>query len=165
MSLNRSEKQASVEEISALATKAQSLVLAEYRGIAVGEMTKLRKQARENGVHLQVFKNTLAKRAVMGTPCESAAGDMTGPLLYGFSEDAVAAARVINDFAKTNDKMVIRAGVVNGKALDAAGVKTLASIPPRDVLLARLLGVMQAPVSGFAVVLGQLAKKRETETA
>ena len=165
MSLNRSEKQASVEEISALAAKAQSLVLAEYRGIAVEQMTKLRKQARENGVHLQVFKNTLAKRAVSGTSCEVLAGEMAGPLIYGFSEDAVAAARVINDFAKTNDKLVIRSGVVNGKALDAAGVKILASIPSREVLLARLLGVMQAPVSGFAVALGQLAKKRETEAA
>ena len=165
MSLNRSEKQASVEEISALAAKAQSLVLAEYRGIAVGEMTRLRKQARESGVQLRVFKNTLARRAVTGTPCEPLAGEMTGPLIYGFSEDAVAAARVINDFAKANDKMVIRAGLVNGKALDPAGVKNLASIPSREVLLARLLGVMQAPVSGFAVALGQLAKKREAEAA
>lgn len=165
MSLNRSEKQASVEEISALAAKAQSLVLAEYRGIAVGEMTRLRKQARESGVQLRVFKNTLARRAVAGTACEPLAGAMTGPLIYGFSEDAVAAARVINDFAKANDKMVIRAGLVNGKALDPAGVKNLASIPSREVLLARLLGVMQAPVSGFAVALGQLAKKREAEAA
>ncbi|MGC9163547.1 MAG: 50S ribosomal protein L10 [Thiomonas sp.] len=165
MSLNRSEKQASVEEISALAAKAQSLVLAEYRGIAVEQMTKLRKQARENGVHLRVFKNTLARRAVKGTPYESIAADMTGPLIYGFSEDAVAAARVIHDFAKTNDKLVIRSGMVNGKPLNPAGVKDLASIPPRDVLLARLLGVMKAPVSGFAVALGQLAKKREEQAA
>lgn len=165
MSLNRSEKQASVEEISALAAKAQSLVLAEYRGIAVEQMTKLRKQARDNGVHLRVYKNTLARRAVKGTSCEVIAEEMTGPLIYGFSEDAVAAARVINEFAKTNDKLVIRAGVVNGKALDVDGVKNLASIPPREVLLARLLGVMQAPVTGFAVALGQLAKKREAQAA
>lgn len=165
MSLNRTEKQASVEQISALAAKAQSLVLAEYRGIPVDEMTKLRKQARENGVHLQVFKNTLARRAVAGTAYESVSNDMTGPLIYGFSEDAVAAARVINDYAKTNDKMVIRAGVVNGKQLDPEGVKQLAGIPSREVLLARLLGVMQAPVSGFAVALAALAKKRETEGA
>jgi len=165
LSLNRSEKQASVEEISALAAKAQSLVLAEYRGIAVEQMTKLRKQARDNGVHLRVYKNTLARRAVKGTSCEVIAEEMTGPLIYGFSEDAVAAARVINEFAKTNDKLVIRAGVVNGKALDVDGVKNLASIPPREVLLARLLGVMQAPVTGFAVALGQLAKKREAQAA
>lgn len=165
MSLNRTEKQASVEQIAALAGKAQCLVLAEYRGIPVDEMTKLRKQARDNGVHLQVFKNTLARRAVAGTAFEAASSEMAGPLIYGFSEDAVAAARIINDYAKTNDKMVIRAGVVNGKALDAAGVKQLAGIPSREVLLARLLGVMQAPVSGFAVALAALAKKRETEAA
>lgn len=161
MSLNRSEKQASVEEISALAAKAQSLVLAEYRGIAVEQMTKLRKQARENGVHLQVFKNTLARRAVTGTPCEVLAGEMAGPLIYGFSEDAVAAARIINDFAKTNDKLVIRGGVYDGKALDVNGVKQLASIPSKEVLLSQLCGLLMSPIARTAVVLGALAKKKD----
>jgi large subunit ribosomal protein L10 len=90
---------------------------------------------------------------------------MTGPLIYSFSEDAVAAAKIVNDFAKTNDKLVIKAGAYNGKALDQAAVKELASIPSREELLAKLLGVMKAPVSGFAVALGALAKKRETEAA
>ena len=160
MSLNRSEKQASVEEISALAAKAQSLVLAEYRGIAVEQMTKLRKQARENGVHLQVFKNTLAKRAVSGTSCEVIAGEMAGPLIYGFSEDAIAAAKVISDFAKSNDKLVIKGGAYAGKALDADGVKALASVPSKEVLLSQLLGLMQSPVSRLARVLAAVAEKK-----
>ncbi|WP_031407249.1 50S ribosomal protein L10 [Thiomonas sp. FB-Cd] len=163
MSLNRTEKQAVVTEVAALASKAQTLVLAEYRGIEVEPMTRLRAQARGKGVHLQVLKNTLARRAVAGTPFEVLAGEMTGPLIYSFSEDAIAAAKVINDFAKTNDKMVVRAGAYNGKLLNAEGVKQLASIPSREELLAKLLGVMQAPLTGFVASVAALAKKREEE--
>ena len=123
-------------------------------------MTKLRKQARENGVHLQVFKNTLAKRAVSGTSCEVLAGEMAGPLIYGFSEDAVAAAKVVADFAKTNDKLVIKGGAYAGKALDANGVKALAAIPTKEVLLAQLLGLMQSPISRLARVLAAVAEKQ-----
>ena len=165
MSLNRTEKQAVVTEVAALAGKAQTLVLAEYRGIQVDAMTKLRAQARSSGVQLQVLKNTLARRAVAGTGFEVVAGEMSGPLIYAFSEDAIAAARVLHDFAKTNDKLVIRAGAYNGKAMDADAVKQLASIPSREVLLARLLGVMQAPLTGFVAGLAALAKKREEEAA
>jgi large subunit ribosomal protein L10 len=121
LSLNRSEKQAVIEEVTALAAKAQTLVMAEYRGIAVADMTKLRVDARSKGVTLSVLKNTLARRAVAGTGFEVAVDQMTGPLIYGFSEDAVAAAKVVADFAKTNDKLVIRAGVYGGKALDPNG--------------------------------------------
>ena len=165
MSLNRTEKQAVVTQVAALASKAQTLVLAEYRGIDVEPMTRLRAQARSKGVHLQVLKNTLARRAVTGTGFEVLAGEMTGPLIYGFSEDAIAAAKVINDFAKTNDKMVIRAGAYNGKLLDSEGVKQLANIPGREELLAKLLGVMQAPLTGFVASVAALAKKREEEAA
>jgi large subunit ribosomal protein L10 len=165
LSLNRTEKQAVVTEVAALAAKAQTLVLAEYRGIEVEPMTKLRAQARGKGVQLRVLKNTLARRAVTGTGFEVVAGEMTGPLIYGFSEDPIAAAKVINDFAKTNDKMVIRAGAYNGQKLDAAGVKQLASIPSREELLAKLLGVMLAPLTGFAASVAALAKKREEEAA
>ena len=165
MGLNLDDKKAVVAEVSAQVANAQTIVVAEYSGIEVVQLTKLRAQARKSGVYLRVLKNTLVRRAVAGSPFEALAGQMTGPLIYGISADPVAAAKVLNDFAKTNDKLVIRSGVVNGKALDAAGVKTLASIPSREVLLARLLGVMQAPVSGFAVALGQLAKKREAEAA
>ena len=165
MSLNRSEKQVVLEEVAALAAKAQTLVLAEYRGVTVAGMTQLRAQARAAGVTLSVLKNTLARRALAGTSFEVASGEMTGPLLYGFSEDAVAAAKVVAEFAKTNDKMVIRAGVYSGKALDADGVKELASIPTKEVLLSQLLGLMQSPVSRTARVLAALAEKKEGEAA
>ena len=165
MSLNRSEKQVVLEEVAALAAKAQTLVLAEYRGVTVAGMTQLRAQARAAGVTLSVLKNTLARRALAGTSFEVASDEMTGPLIYGFSEDAVAAAKVVAEFAKTNDKMVIRAGVYSGKALDADGVKELASIPTKEVLLSQLLGLMQSPVSRTARVLAALAEKKEGEAA
>ena len=108
MALNRSEKAAVITEVTALAEKAQTLVLAEYRGITVAGLTQLRVNARNSGVTLAVLKNTLARRAVAGTGFESVSEQMTGPLLYSFSEDAVAAAKVVAEFAKTNDKLVIR---------------------------------------------------------
>lgn len=160
MSLNRSEKQAVIDEVSALAAKAQTLVMAEYRGIPVAELTKLRVEARKNGVHLGVLKNTLARRAVAGTGFEVAVEQMTGPLIYAFSEDAVAAAKVVVEFAKTNDKMVVRSGVYAGKALDANGVKALASIPSKEVLLSQLLGLLQSPVARLARVVAALAEKK-----
>ena len=166
MSLNRSEKEAVIKDVTDLAGKAQTLVMAEYRGITVADMTKLRNEARSSGVALSVLKNTLARRAVAGSSFEVAADQMTGPLIYGFSEDAVAAARVVADFAKTNDKLVIRGGVYGGKALDANGVKQLASIPSKEVLLAQLCGLLMSPISRTAVVLGALAaKKGEGEPA
>lgn len=160
MSLNRSEKQAVIEEVSALAAKAQTLVMAEYRGITVADLTKLRVEARKSGVSLSVLKNTLARRAVAGTGFEVAVEQMTGPLIYGFSEDAVAAAKVVAEFAKTNDKMVLRGGVYAGKPLDANGVKALASIPSKEVLLSQLLGLMQSPVSRLARVVAALAEQK-----
>ena len=160
MSLNRSEKEAVIGEVTALAAKSQTMVLEEYRGITVADMTKLRSEARGNGVTLSVLKNTLARRAVAGSSFEVAADQMTGPLIYGFSEDAVAAARVVADFAKTNDKLVIRAGVFGGKALDVDAVKKLASIPSKEVLLAQLCGLLKSPISRTAVVLGALAAKK-----
>ena len=160
MSLNRSEKEAVISEVTTLAAQAQTLVIAEYRGITVADMTKLRNQARSNGVNLSVLKNTLARRAVIGSSFEIVADQMTGPLIYGFSVDAIAAAKVVANFAKTNDKLVIRGGVYGGKALDANGVKQLASIPSKEVLLAQLCGLLMSPMSRTAVVLGALAAKK-----
>jgi large subunit ribosomal protein L10 len=160
LSLNRSEKQAVIDEVNGLAAKAQTLVIAEYRGITVAAMTKLRSEARSKGVSLSVLKNTLARRAVAGSAFEVVADQMTGPLIYGFSEDAVAAAKVVSDFAKTNDKLVIRGGAFGGKALDVNGVKQLANIPSKEVLLSQLLGLMQSPVSRTARVLAALAEKK-----
>jgi large subunit ribosomal protein L10 len=157
--LNRNEKQAVVEEISAKIASAQTIALAEYRGIQVGQMTQLRSKARDQGVYLRVLKNTLARRAVEGTTFSGLANDMTGPLIYAISDDAVSAAKVLSDFAKGNDKLVIRSGNYAGKPLDKAGVTALANIPSREVLLSQLMGIMQAPVSGFARALAALAEK------
>jgi large subunit ribosomal protein L10 len=125
----------------------------------------LRKQAREKGVYLHVLKNTLARRAVAGTPFEVASESMVGPLIYGFSEDAVAAAKVLSDFAKGNDKLIVKGGAYAGKALSADGVKSLASIPSKEVLLAQLLGLMQSPISRFARVLAAIAEQRAVPAA
>ena len=160
MSLNRSEKQAVIDEVTGLAAIAQTLVMAEYRGITVADMTRLRSQARGNGVTLSVLKNTLARRAVAGSAFEVVSDQMTGPLIYGFSVDAVAAAKVVADFAKTNDKLVIRGGAFAGKTLDVNGVKQLASIPSKEVLLAQICGLLMSPISRTAVVLGALAAKK-----
>ena len=160
MSLNRSEKQAVIDEVTGLAAKAQTLVMAEYRGITVADMTKLRSQARDKGVTLSVLKNTLARRAVAGSSFEVLSDQMTGPLIYGFSIDAVSAAKVVADFAKTNDKLVIRAGAFGGKTLDVNGVKQLASIPSKEVLLAQICGLLMSPISRTAVVLSALAVKK-----
>jgi large subunit ribosomal protein L10 len=160
LSLNRSEKQAVIDEVTGLAAKAQTLVMAEYRGITVADMTRLRSQARDKGVTLSVLKNTLARRAVAGSAFEVLSDQMTGPLIYGFSTDAVAAAKVVADFAKTNDKLVIRGGAFAGKILDVNGVKQLASIPSKEVLLAQICGLLMSPISRTAVVLSALAAKK-----
>ncbi|MGV8891990.1 MAG: 50S ribosomal protein L10 [Burkholderiaceae bacterium] len=165
MSLNLNDKKAVVAEISAKVTSAQTIVVAEYRGIKVGHLTQLRAKARAQGVYLRVLKNTLARRAVEGTVFADLASEMTGPLIYSISEDAVAAAKVIYDFTKGNDKLVVKAGNYAGKSLDKAGVAALASIPSREVLLSQIVGMMQAPVSGFARGLAALAVKKEAEAA
>ena len=165
MGLNLNDKKAVVAEVSAQVATAQTIVLAEYRGIEVGDLTQLRAQARKSGVYLRVLKNTLVRRSVAGTSFADLADQMVGPLIYGISEDPVAAAKVLNDFAKSNDKLVVKAGCYAGKVLDKAAVQALASIPSREELLAKLLGVMQAPVSGMAVALGALAKELEAEAA
>jgi large subunit ribosomal protein L10 len=160
LSLNKSEKQTVVTDVAAQAARSQTLALAEYRGLTVEHLNALRRLARDKGVYLHVLKNTLARRAVAGTPFEVASASMVGPLIYGFSEDAVAAAKVISDFAKGNDKLIVKAGAYAGKALSADGVKALAAIPSKEVLLAQLLGLMQSPVSRFARVLAAIAEQR-----
>ena len=165
MGLNLNDKKAVVAEVSEKVASAQTIVLAEYRGIQVGGLTQLRAKARAEGVYMRVLKNTLARRAVEGTQFASLASEMTGPLISAISEDAVAAAKVINHFSKTTDALVIKAGNYAGKSLDKAGVTALANIPSKEVLLAQLLGVMQAPVSAFARGLAALAAKKEAEAA
>jgi large subunit ribosomal protein L10 len=160
LSLNRNEKAAVVTDVAAQVARSQTLALAEYRGLTVAHLDALRKQAREKGVYLHVLKNTLARRAVAGTPFEVAQGAMVGPLIYGFSEDAVAAAKVIADFAKGNDKLIVKAGAYAGKALDADGVKALASVPSKEVLLSQLAGLLKSPVQRMAAVLAALSAQR-----
>ncbi|PIT06960.1 50S ribosomal protein L10 [Snodgrassella alvi] len=165
MSLNIETKQAAVAEIAAAIANAQTMVLAEYRGISVASMTELRANARKAGVYLHVLKNTLARRAVEGTSFADLADQMVGPLVYAVSEDPVAAAKVLHQFSKKDEKIVLKAGSYNGELLDVAQVAELASIPSREELLAKLLGIMQAPVSGFARALAALAEKKAGEEA
>jgi large subunit ribosomal protein L10 len=165
LSLNRGEKEAVVSEVAAQVAKSQTLVLAEYRGTTVADLTKLRSDARAKGVYLRVLKNTLARRAVKGTSFEVASEQMAGPLIYGFSEDAVAAAKVVSDFAKANDKLVIKAGAYSGKALDKAGVQALANIPSREVLLAQICGLLQSPMSSLARGIAAVAAKKSEGAA
>lgn len=160
MSLNRNEKAAVVADVSAQAAKSQTLALAEYRGLTVEHLNKLRVEARAKGVYLHVLKNTLARRAVAGTPFEVAAETMAGPLIYGFSEDPVAAAKVIADFAKGNDKLVIKGGAYAGKALDVNGLKSLASIPSREVLIAQVAGLLKSPIQRMAGVIAAVAEQK-----
>lgn len=165
MGLNLNDKKAVVAEVSAQVAGAQTIVVAEYRGIEVGDLTVLRKKARESGVYLRVLKNTLVRRAVADTQFAGLADQLVGPLIYSISADPVAAAKVLSDFAKTNDKLVLKAGSYAGKVLDKAGVQALASVPSREELLSKLLYVMQAPVAGFVRALDALAKQREEATA
>jgi large subunit ribosomal protein L10 len=164
LSLNRNEKAAVVTDVAAQVARSQTLALAEYRGLTVAHLDVLRKQARDKGVYLHVLKNTLARRAVAGTPFEVAAEAMVGPLIYGFSEDAIAAAKVIFDFAKSNEKLVVKGGAFGGRALNADGVKALASVPSREVLLTQVAGLLQSPVARFARVIGAVAAAKAVPT-
>ena len=159
MGLNLDEKKAVVAEVSAEVAKAQGIVVAEYRGLEVGRMTELRAKARKSGVYLRVLKNTLARRAVAGTPFERLAEQMVGPLVYGISSDPVATAKVLNDFAKANEKLVIKAGAMPNAVITAKEVKALALMPSREQLIARLLGTMQAPVAQFVRTLNEVPSR------
>ncbi|MDO4233331.1 MAG: 50S ribosomal protein L10 [Lautropia sp.] len=159
MALNRNEKAVVIEEVSAEVAKAGSIVIAEYRGLTVEKITQLRKQARESGVYLRVLKNTLVRRAVQGTPYEGLSDRMVGPLMYGISEDPVAPAKLLADFAKANDQLVVKGGAMPNSVMDAAGVQALATMPSREELLAKLLGTMQAPVATFVRTLNEVPTK------
>ena len=159
MSLNRQEKAAVVEEVGALVASSQSIVVAEYRGLDVDAITKLRKQARGQGVQLRVLKNTLARRAVGGTPFSGLSDKLVGPLVYGFSNDPVAAAKVLSSFAKENDKLIVKAGGMPNFVMDEKGVKQLAMLPSRDELLAKLMATMQAPIGQFVRTLNEVPSR------
>lgn len=159
MSLNLEGKKEVVAEFSARLANAQAIVLAEYRGLPVEKITQLRAKARASGVYLRVLKNTLARRAVQGTPFEKLADQMVGPLAYGVSDDPVSAAKLLHAYAKENDKLVIKGGAIPGQVMNAKEVGSLAALPSRDELIAKLMGTMQAPVTTFVQTLNQVPSK------
>ena len=158
MALNMEAKQAMVAEVASVAASAQSAVAAEYRGLTVGEMTKLRVAARNSGVYLKVVKNTLARRAVEGTSFECMQASFKGPLVLAFSrEDPGAAARVVKAFAKEHDKLVTVALSIGGELYEAKDLERLASLPTLDEARSLMLGVLQAPLSQFVRTLAEPA--------
>ena len=159
MSLNLEQKQAVVAEVSAQLAKAQTVILAEYRSIPVKDMTELRRRARVSGVYLRVLKNTLARRAVAGTPFKGLAEKMVGPLAYGISSDPVAAAKVLQEFAKDNEKFVIKAGAMPNMVMSAGEVAVLARMPGRQELLTKLAATLQAPIAKFVRTLNEVPGK------
>ena len=159
MSLNLEGKKEVVAEVSAQLAGAQAVVIAEYRGLPVEQITVLRTQARANGVYLRVLKNTLARRAVQGTPFEKLADQMVGPLAYGISKDPVAAAKVLHTYAKGNDKLVIKGGAMPNYLMGAKEVGNLATMPSREQLLASLMGTMNAPITKFVQTLNEVPSK------
>ena len=159
MGLNLEQKRAVVAEVSAQLEKAQAVVLAEYRSLHVGEMTELRRKARTSGVYLRVLRNSLARRAVAETPFKGLADQMIGPLAYGISSDPVAAAKVLHEFARGNDKLVIKAGAMPNVVMSPKEVADLARMPSREQLLATLMGTLQAPIAKFARTLNEVPGK------
>ncbi|MGE5149004.1 MAG: 50S ribosomal protein L10 [Rhodospirillaceae bacterium] len=159
MGLSLEQKQAMVSEVSTKLANAQTLIVAEYRGLDVERVTQLRSKARKSGVYLRVLKNTLARRAVQGTPFEKLSGQMVGPLMYGISEDPVAGAKVLSEFAKENELFVIKAGAMSGAVMSAQDIKALASLPSREQLIATLLGTMQAPVAKLVRTMNEVPGK------
>ncbi len=159
MSLNLEEKKAVVAEVTGQLSKAQSIILAEYRGMEVSDMTVLRAKARAAGVYFRVLKNTLVRRAVTDTPFAPLADKMIGPLVYGISDDPVAAAKVIHEFSKSNDRLVIKAGAMANVVMTPKDVASLATMPSREELIAKLMGTMQAPVAKFVQTLNEVPAK------
>ena len=156
MGLSLEQKQATVSEVSARLGTAQAVIVAEYRGLDVARVTQLRAKARRSGLYLKVLKNTLARRAVKGTPFEKLAEQMSGPLMYGIARDPVAGAKVLSEFARENELFVIRGGAMPNAVMSAKDVKALALLPSREELLAKLLGTMQAPIAKLARTLNEV---------
>lgn len=159
MGLNLEQKQAMVAEVAAKLAAAQAVIVAEYRGLDVGRVTQLRAKAKKSGLYLRVLKNTLARRAVKGTPFEKLSDKMVGPLMYGIAADPVAGAKVLSEFAKENELFVIRGGAMPNSVMSGQDIKALALLPSREELLARLMGTMQAPVAKLARTLNEVPGK------
>lgn len=157
-------KQPVVQEITDLLNGAATAVVVDYRGLTVEQDTRLRKALREAGVTYKVYKNTMIRLATKGTEFEALDPDLEGPTALAVSkDDATAAARVLFNFAKTADKLELKAGIVEGVYYDTDGIKAIAAIPSKEELLGRLLGSMQSPITNFARVLNQIAEKTPAE--
>lgn len=154
--MNKQDKQAIVDELHTAMSESTAGVVTHYRGLSVSQMGELRRALHNADVSLQVVKNTLARRAAEGTDFKAAEELFTGPVAIAYGKDPVGMAKAISDFAKKNDKLQICGGVLEGKMMDAAGVKALADLPPREVLLAKMLGSMQSPISGFVRTLAEV---------
>src|SRR5258706_14122046 len=148
-----------VSEVVAKLAGAQAVIVAEYRGLNVEKVTQLRSRARKSGLYLRVLKNTLARRAVKGTPFEKLSEQMVGPLMYGISQDPVAGAKVLPAFAKDNEKFVIRGGAMPNLLISVKDVKALAALPSREELLAKLVGTMQAPIVKLVRTMNEVPGK------
>jgi large subunit ribosomal protein L10 len=160
MALNLEDKRTLVAEVAAVAATAQSVVAAEYRGLTVGQMTELRAKARKQGVYMRVVKNTLARKALAGTSFESVGPRLKGPLVLAFSkDDPGAAARVVKDFAKSNEKLIATLVSLGGQILPGAQLEKVASLPTREQALAMLLGVLKAPIGKLVGTLAAPASK------
>ena len=159
MGLNLEQKQAVVAEVAAQLAKAQAVIVAEYRGLDVARVTQLRSKARKSGLYLRVLKNTLARRAVKGTPFEKLSEQMVGPLMYGISQDPVAGAKVLSEFAKENELFVIKGGAMANTKMSDKDVKALALLPSREELIAKLMGTMQAPVAKLVRTMNEVPGK------
>ena len=159
MSLSLEQKQAVVSEVAAQLAKAQAVIVAENRGLPVEVVTGLRAKARKSGLYLRVLKNTLARRAVKGTPFEKLAEQMSGPLMYGIAQDPVAGARVLSEFAKDNELFVIKGGAMPNVMMSTKDVKALATMPSREELLAKLVGTLQAPIVKLVRTMNEVPGK------
>jgi large subunit ribosomal protein L10 len=159
LGLSLEQKQAVVAEVAAQLAKAQAIIVAENRGLNVGAVTGLRAKARKSGLYLRVLKNTLARRAVKGTPFEKLADQMSGPLMYGIARDPVAGAKLFAEFAKDHEQFVIRGGAMPNTLMTDKDVKVLSSMPSREQLLATLVGTLQAPVAKLVRTLNEVPGK------
>jgi large subunit ribosomal protein L10 len=159
LGLSLEQKQAMVSEVAAKLKGAQSVIVVQYRGLDVGRVTQLRSKARKSGLWLRVLKNTLARRAVQGTPFEKLSDQMVGPLMYGISQDPVSGAKVLSEFARDNEQFVIKAGAMPNSLMSAKDIKALALLPSREELLAMLMGTMQAPVAKLVRTMNEVPGK------
>ena len=159
MAKSRELKSEMLQDAQLSIKEASSIVYGEYRGLDVESMTQLRKTSRSVGVKLKIYKNTIFKKALVGSKFESLNGHLEGPLVYGISSDAVASAKLLVDFSKENEGLVVKGGSLDGSILDLNSVKALASIPPRDELIGKLLGVANGPIQGFVRALNEVPSR------